>query len=113
MACKLTGRGEGGVFRCRADGTGLRRIARGFWNPFGVLVRDDGEMFAADNDPGSRPPCRLLNIIAGADYGYQRAYGEAPVHPFVAWNGELRGTLGMIHPSAKGRAPWWNWAAEC
>jgi putative membrane-bound dehydrogenase-like protein len=98
----LAGRGEGGVFRCRADGTGLRRIARGFWNPFGLLVQRTGEIFAVDNDPGSRPPCRLLTIIEGADYGFQRVYGEAAVHPFVAWNGELRGTLGMIHPSGEG-----------
>lgn len=100
---KLTGRGEGGVFRCRADGAGLRRIARGFWNPFGLFVREDGEIFAVENDPGGRPPCRLLNIVEGADYGFQWVYGSAPVHPFVAWNGELRGTLGMIHPS--GEAP--------
>ena len=100
---KVSGRGEGGVFRCRADGTGMRRIARGFWNPFGLLVSKDEEIFAVDNDPGSRPPCRLLNIIEGADYGFQWVYGSAPVHPFVAWNGELRGTLPMIHPS--GEAP--------
>jgi len=100
---KLTGRGEGGVFRCTADGRNLRRIARGFWNPFGLFVRSDGEIFAADNDPGSRPPCRLLSVVEGADYGFQWVYGSAPVHPFVAWNGELRGTLPMIHPS--GEAP--------
>jgi putative membrane-bound dehydrogenase-like protein len=100
---KVSGRGEGGVFRCTADGKNLRRIARGFWNPFGLLVRADGEIFAADNDPGSRPPCRLLSIVEGADYGFQWVYGSAPVHPFVAWNGELRGTLGMVHPS--GEAP--------
>lgn len=99
---KVSGRGEGGVFRCTADGKGLRRIARGFWNPFGLLVRADGEIFAAENDPGSRPPCRLLNIVEGADYGFQWVYGSAPVHPFVAWNGELRGTLGMVHPSGEG-----------
>ncbi|MFA6545239.1 MAG: PVC-type heme-binding CxxCH protein [Limisphaerales bacterium] len=99
---KFTGRGEGGIFRCRADGTGLHRIAHGFWNPFGILARKDGELFAVDNDPGSRPPCRLLNIVEGADYGYQWVYGSAPVHPFVAWNGELRGTLGMIFPSGEG-----------
>ncbi len=100
---KLTGRGEGGIFRCTPEGKNLRRIARGFWNPFGLFVRGDGEIFAADNDPGSRPPCRLLTIIEGADYGYQWVYGSAPVHPFVAWNGELRGTLPMISPS--GEAP--------
>ncbi len=99
---KASGRGEGGVFWCTVDGTRMRRIARGFWNPFGLLVRKDGEMFAADNDPGSRPPCRLLNIIEGADYGFQWVYGSAAVHPFVAWNGELRGTLGMVHPSGEG-----------
>ncbi len=77
-------------------------MAHGFWNPFGLLVRDDGEIFAAENDPGSRPPCRLLNIVEGADYGFQWVYGSAPVHPFVAWNGELRGTLGMIHPCGEG-----------
>ncbi|MFN7560154.1 MAG: PVC-type heme-binding CxxCH protein [Prosthecobacter sp.] len=99
---KVSGRGEGGVFRCTADGKKLRRIARGFWNPFGLLVRKDGEIFAAENDPGSRPPCRLLNVVEGADYGFQWVYGSAPVHPFVAWNGELRGTLGMVHPSGEG-----------
>jgi putative membrane-bound dehydrogenase-like protein len=99
---KVSGRGEGGVFRCTADGKGLRRIARGFWNPFGLFVRADGEIFAAENDPGSRPPCRLLNVVEGADYGFQWVYGSAPVHPFVAWNGELRGTLGMVHPSGEG-----------
>ncbi len=99
---KVSGRGEGGVFRCTVDGRQMRRIARGFWNPFGLLVRKDGEIFAAENDPGSRPPCRLLNIVEGADYGFQWVYGSAPVHPFVAWNGELRGTLGMVHPCGEG-----------
>jgi hypothetical protein len=99
---RVSGRGEGGVFRCTPDGKKLHRIAKGFWNPFGILVRGDGEIFAADNDPGSRPPCRLLNVVEGADYGFQWVYGSAPVHPFVAWNGELRGTLGMVHPSGEG-----------
>ena len=99
---RVSGRGEGGVFRCTAQGTKMRRIAKGFWNPFGLLVRADGEIFAAENDPGSRPPCRLLNVVEGADYGFQWVYGSAAVHPFVAWNGELRGTLGMVHPSGEG-----------
>lgn len=96
------GRGEGGVFRSTPDGREMRRIARGFWNPFGLVVNSFGEIFAAENDPGSRPPCRLLHVVEGADYGFQWVYGSAPVHPFVAWNGELRGTLGMVHPSGEG-----------
>ena len=99
----VRGTGEGGVFRCRPDGTELRRIARGFWNPFAVCVRNDGEIFAADNDPGARPPCRLLHVVEGGDYGFQRLYGNAAHHPFVCWNGERRGTLPMLH--ASGEAP--------
>lgn len=99
----VKGAGEGGVFRCTADGKKLKRIAEGFWNPFGICVRADGEIFAAENDPGERPPCRVLHIIEGGDYGYERSYGSEAHHPFVSWNGELRGTLPMIHPS--GEAP--------
>lgn len=99
----VRGTGEGGIFRCTAEGSRLRRIARGFWNPFGICVREDGEIFAAENDPGERPPCRLLHIVEGGDYGYQRTYGSEAHHPFVGWHGELRGTLPMIHPS--GEAP--------
>jgi putative membrane-bound dehydrogenase-like protein len=99
----VAGTGEGGVFRCGPGGTSLRRVAKGFWNPFGICVRADGTMFAAENDPGARPPCRLLHIVEGGDYGYQRLYGNSPVHPFVCWNGELRGTLPMLH--SLGEAP--------
>lgn len=99
----ITGTGEGGIFRCRPDGSKLHRIAKGFWNPFGICVRKDGEIFAAENDPGELPPCRLLHVVEGGDYGYQRSYGPEAHHPFVAWNGELRGTLPMIHPT--GEAP--------
>lgn len=96
------GRGEGGVFRCAPDGSRLRRVASGMWNPFGMVIRRDGEIFAVENDPGERPPCRLLHIVDGGHYGYQRAYGGGAHHPFVGWNGELRGTLPMVHPVGEG-----------
>ena len=99
----VSGTGEGGIFRCRPDGSELRRIAKGFWNPFGICVRKDGTMFACENDPGSRPPCRLLHIVQGGDYGYQRSYGKASHHPFVCLNGELPGTLPMMF--SLGEAP--------
>lgn len=98
----LVGRGEGGVFHCTKAGGDIRRVAKGFWNPFGLWMRSDGVLFAAENDPGSRPPCRLLHVVEGGDYGFQYVYGNAPVHPFVCWEGQLRGTLGMIHPSGEG-----------
>jgi len=98
----LQGTGEGGILHCSPDGRRLKRIARGLWNPFALCVREDGEIFAADNDPGERPPCRLLHIVEGGDYGFQRLYGSEAHHPFVCWNGELKGTLPMIHPSGEG-----------
>lgn len=99
----LEGLGRGGVFRCRPDGSQLRQVAEGLWNPFGLTVRKDGEIFSAENDPGEHPPCKVLHIAQDGDYGYRRKYGGESHHPFVAWNGELRGTLPMIHPS--GEAP--------
>lgn len=100
----LSGGGEGGnIFRCRSDGGRLERIATGFWNPFHFCFDTFGRLIAVDNDPDSRPPCRLLNIVDGGDYGFRFRYGRSGLHPFVAWNGELPGTLPMA--SATGEAP--------
>jgi putative membrane-bound dehydrogenase-like protein len=93
----LSGGGEGGsIYRCRPDGTGLVRIATGFWNTFGLAFDAFGRLFAVDNDPDSRGPCRLLHIIPGGDYGYRFRNGRKGLHPFTAWNGELPGTLPMV-----------------
>ncbi len=89
--------GEGGnVWHCTADGKKLRRVATGFWNPFGVCVDPWGNVFVTDNDPDSSPPCRLHHIVDGGDYGYQFRYGRSGLHPFISWNGELPGTLPML-----------------
>lgn len=99
----ITGIDRGGVFRLDVGSGDLRKVAEGLWNPFGIAVRADGEIFAAENDPGEYPPCKVLHIVEGGDYGYRRKYGGATPHPFVCWNGEMRGTLPMVHPS--GEAP--------
>jgi putative membrane-bound dehydrogenase-like protein len=93
----LTGGGEGGnVYRITADGKKLRRVATGFWNPFGSCRDIFGRLFVVDNDPDASPPCRLLHVVEGGDYGFQFRYGRAGRHPFQAWNGELPGTLPMV-----------------
>ncbi len=93
----LTGGGEGGnVYHCAADGKKLRRVATGFWNPFGSCRDIFGRLFVVDNDPDASPPCRLLHVVEGGDYGFQFRYGRAGRHPFQAWNGELPGTLPMV-----------------
>jgi putative membrane-bound dehydrogenase-like protein len=100
----LTGGGEGGgVFHCTADGGKLRRVATGFWNPFGVCRDSFGRIFAVDNDPDASPPCRLVHVVEGGDYGFQFRYGRSGRHPFQAWDGQLPGTLPMM--SGTGEAP--------
>ncbi len=101
---RLYGGPEGGsIFRMRADGSRLERWATGFWNTFHVAFDPFGRLFAVDNDPDSRPPCRLLHIVPGGDYGYRRWLGRKGLHPFTSWNGELPGTLPMV--SGTGEAP--------
>ncbi len=100
----LAGGGEGGnIYRCGADGDNLVRIATGFWNPFHLCYDAFGRLFAVDNDPDSRPPCRLLHIVPDGDYGYRFRNGRKGLHPFTAWNGELPGTLPMV--AGTGEAP--------
>jgi|694.fasta_scaffold39662_3 putative membrane-bound dehydrogenase-like protein len=107
-----SGGGEGGaVFRCTvgapgiggAAGSRLERVATGFWNPFGLCVDPVGRLFAVDNDPDGRPPCRLIDVAPRGDYGYQFRYGRGGRHPLQAWDGELPGTLPMA--AGTGEAP--------
>ncbi|MBY0588468.1 c-type cytochrome [bacterium] len=101
---RVRGGGEGGsVYRMNMDGSNLRRIATGFWNPFHLYRDPGGRLFAIDNDPDARPPCRLLHLIDGGDYGFKFRYGRNGLHPFHAWNGELPGTLPMM--AGTGEAP--------
>lgn len=100
----LSGGGEGGnLYRCRTDGSHLEHVATGFWNPHASCFDAFGRLFTVDNDPDSRPPCRLLHILPGGDYGYRFRNGRRGTHPFTSWNGEIPGTLPMV--SGTGEAP--------
>lgn len=103
----LSGGGEGGnIYTCKVGGLGgrnLRRVATGFWNPFHLTFDEHGKLFTVDNDPDSRPPCRLIHVVEGGDYGFKFRHGRKGTHPFTAWNGELPGTLPMI--CGTGEAP--------
>lgn len=100
----LSGGGEGGnIYRCNADGSKLRQFATGFWNPFGIHMDRHGRIIAVDNDPDAAPPCRMLHVVEGGDYGYQFRYGRSGRHPFQSWDGQLPGTLPMI--CGTGEAP--------
>ncbi len=93
----FAGAGEGGsVFRCRPDGTQLERIATGLWNPWGLCVDPFDRVFCTENDPDSSPPCQLLHIVPGGDYGFQMRFGRDGRNPLQSRNGQLPGTLGMV-----------------
>ena len=99
-----SGGGEGGnVFRCKLDGSKLELVATGFWNAFALEFNRAGHLFCVDNDPDSRPPCRLIDVVMGGDYGYKFRYGRSGLHPYTAWNGEIPGTLPMV--AGTGEAP--------
>lgn len=102
--------GTGTVFRMDGEGKGLVRLAKGFWNPFGMGADPAGNVWLVDNDPDGRPPCRLIHVVPGGDYGYEYRYGRTGMHPLQCWDAELPGTLGMV--SGVGEGPcavhWWN-----
>ncbi len=101
---KFSGQGDGGhIFHCTAEGAKLRRVATGFWNPFGICRDIYGRTFAVDNDPDQAPPCRMLHVVEGGDYGFRFCYGRSGKHPFQSWHGTLPGTLPMM--TGVGEAP--------
>ena len=98
-----SGGGEGGnIFRCRPDGSRVQLVATGFWNPFALEFDTANHLFCADNDPDSRPPNRLLHVIQHGDYGFKFKFGRNGLHPYLAWNGELPGTLPMVAGTGEG-----------
>ena len=95
----ISGYGDGGnLMRCRLDGSDVQEVATGFWNPFDIKFTSDGRLMLTDNDPDSRGPNRLIEIVPGGDYGYKSLYGGSGIHPFLAWNAELPGTLPYAAP---------------
>jgi putative membrane-bound dehydrogenase-like protein len=94
---RLEAYGNGGdIVRIRLDGSQLERFAEGFWNPFDLKFDRHGRLLCVDNDPDSRGPNRLVQLVRGGDYGFKSLYGPTGLHPYNAWNGELPGTLPMI-----------------
>lgn len=99
----ISGTEGGNIYRCRLDGTHLSRVCTGFWNPHANAFDAFGRLFSVDNDPDSRPPCRLIHVIPDGDYGYRFSNGRKGLHPFTSWNGEVPGTLPMV--AGTGEAP--------
>jgi len=89
---------EGTLLRARADGSELSVFAKGFRNPFDVVVTAGGEVFCTDNDANDRRNGDEFNhVIEGQHYGFPYADGqhdhpEGTVAPLlVAHPGTLQG----------------------
>ncbi|MFO0946249.1 MAG: LamG-like jellyroll fold domain-containing protein [Planctomycetota bacterium] len=70
--------GQGGVFRCRPDGSELKIVARGTRGTFGIAFDSDWNLFTNDNDHESLPaayvPARLLHVVPGVDFSWPRGW---------------------------------------
>ncbi len=100
----VRGYGDGGaIMRCLPGGNRLEEVATGIWNVMGMDHDRHGRLLAADNDPESRGPNRLLHIVSDGNYGYQTLYGKGGHHPLLAWDGEFPETLPIV--SATREAP--------
>ncbi|WP_373523347.1 PVC-type heme-binding CxxCH protein [Aquiflexum sp.] len=101
---QISGYGDGGnVIRAKWDGSQVEEFSTGYWNPFDLKFDSDGRLLVADNDPDSRGPNRLVHAVYKSDFGYKTLFGGSGIHPYLAWNGELPGTLPMAVPL--GEAP--------
>ncbi|WP_375584742.1 PVC-type heme-binding CxxCH protein [Cyclobacterium xiamenense] len=91
---EVSGYGDGGnIIRAKTDGSEPEIFSTGYWNPFDLKFDNYGRLLVADNDPDSRGPNRLVHAVKGSDFGYQSLFGGSGIHPYLAWNGELPGTL--------------------
>ena len=72
--CKEKDRRSGAILSFRRDGSGLRVVARGLRNPFGLVFHRDGRLFVSDNardDLGDDEPAETVVVIRkGAHYGW-------------------------------------------
>ena len=88
---------EGGqVWRAKLDGSGLKRVATGFYEPVGLAVDGMGEVFATEAGWGADWPSRLLHVGEGWDFGIQDRYALNKRHPFLSWDGSRFGTMPMV-----------------
>ena len=95
---------EGGsIYRCNMDGSNLETIGTAIWNSWGMTFDPYGNLFSVENDPDSHPPCRLLHIVKGGNYGFEFNHGRDGLSPLTSWFGQIPGTLPMV--SGTGAAP--------
>ena len=110
-ACKEKDARSGAILSFRQDGSGLRIVARGLRNPFG-LVFDGTTLYVSDNardDLGENEPAEtIVRIRPGADYGWPRCWASWRLRKL---QGSCRGVTPPVaylepHSSANSLALW-------
>ncbi|MGZ8782972.1 MAG: PQQ-dependent sugar dehydrogenase [Gaiellaceae bacterium] len=109
--CSENDRRSGAILSFRLDGSGLRVVATGLRNPFG-LVFAGRALYASDNgrdDLGESEPAEtIVRIRQGADYGWPRCWASWRLRKL---QGSCRGVTRPIaylepHSSANSLALW-------
>lgn len=78
----------GAVLRVSPDFTQTEIFAKGFRNPFGIVIGPDDELFVTDNDIDENPGDELNHVVHGGHYG----------HPYVVPNEALVEAAGFREP---------------
>ena len=77
--CREKDRRSGAILSFKPDGSGLRIVATGLRNPFG-LIFDGDTLYVSDNardDLGKNEPAEtIVRIKTGADYGWPRCWAS-------------------------------------
>ncbi|MEO2017535.1 MAG: PVC-type heme-binding CxxCH protein [Fuerstiella sp.] len=70
---------QGGILRCRSDGSGLHVFSTGLRNIYDVLLDDELNVFVRDNEnDGGDYMIRVCHCFFGSDHGYPYHYYERP-----------------------------------
>lgn len=81
---------SGGVFRMEMDGSHLELVHRGLRNPKEVAFDRFGNLFSVDNNSGGYDRARIVQVVEGADSGWDRGhenlsiFGSVWEHPSQA-----------------------------
>ena len=83
--------GEGAVFRCELDGSGLTVVHHGLRNPQELAFDNFGNLFTCDNNSDAADKARVVYCVEGGETGWRMEYqtleGENQRGPWVQENG--------------------------
>lgn len=95
---------QGGILRCRRDGSDLHVFSTGLRNIYDVALDDELNVFVRDNEnDGGDYMIRVCHCFFGSDHGYPYHYYERPEEPMMPMADLGRGSSagGVCYNGAK------------